>query len=159
MIWHVLRNTISTLFVSTKFITTLTFDTPIQTLTYGGGRDELFFSKVNENKTLVIKPLTQRVDSNMLIVTEGGIFNFFVKFDHLNPHKFIKIKNGASESRYELIKKSKLFDLYSGKTSLRLVNRSKSPISVNQKTVSKSIYLSLGTPIYINGKRVKYESL
>ena len=57
MMFYILMNQITTLFLSLNLLTTLSFDSEIVSYLYGGGKEEVFFQVTNNNRTLALKPL------------------------------------------------------------------------------------------------------
>jgi len=95
MTFYILLNKITTLFLSLNLLTTLTFDSEIQSYLYGGGSSEIYFELANNRKTLVLKALQQERNSNLLIITKKRKYYFNLLVDDKNPHQFIEVKDGV----------------------------------------------------------------
>ena len=151
---YVLLNHVVTLLLSMQFTTVITFPTDIRTITYGGSQDEIFTAQVNENKTLVIKPLMAGVDSNLLVVTKDKQYFFYLKNDSVGPHKFVTILDGKKDSSFVVAKDTEKYTIFDGKTSVRVINKGKPPLLIDGQMVDRETFISKGAPVYIENVRV-----
>ena len=154
MIFYILLNQITTLFLSINLLTTLTFDSEIQSYLYGGVSEEIFFQVTNKNLTLAIKPKTEGKLSNLLVITKNGKYYFDLAYDKLKPHQFIEIKDG--QMTYSLTKKISTtdYEILEGDRSLLFVNKKLSEVEVNKIKIKNREYLSKGVPIVYEGRRI-----
>ena len=154
MIFSILPNTITALFLSANLITSLTFKDEVRSFIYGGPKEEVFSELANNNKTLVIKAKRKDIDTNLIIVTTKNRYYFSVKSDEKHPHQFVEVEDGAINSNFRKIKETDRFELFEGMSSLMVVNKSKSPIIVNGMEVTDKEYFSKGTPLILDGHRI-----
>jgi type IV secretory pathway VirB9-like protein len=153
MIFSVLPNTITTIFLSANLITSMTFKDEVRSFIYGGVKEEVFTELANNNKTLVMKAKIKDIDTNLIIVTSKNRYYFSVKEMDKNPHQFIEVEDGAINSNFRKIKETESYEVFEGVTSLMLVNKSKKPINVNGNEVIDKEYFSKGIPLMIEGHR------
>ena len=154
MIFSILPNTISALFLSANLITSLTFKDEVRSFIYGGPKEEVFSELANNNKTLVMKAKKKDIDTNLIIVTTKNRYYFSVKSVDKYSHQFIEVEDGAINSTFRKIKETDSFQIYEGMTSLMVVNKSKSPLIVNGVEVTAKEYFSKGTPLILDGHRI-----
>lgn len=154
MIFYILANQITSLFLSMNLLTTLSFNDDIRSFIYGGNKDEVVIEVANNNKTLVLKAKKKEIDTNMLIVTAKNKYYFHVKLDEKNPHQFVEINDGEINSAFKKVLDRENFEILQGGSSLLFVNKSKVPIVVNGQKVMTKDYFSLGVPIIVNEERI-----
>lgn len=154
MIFSILPNTITSLFLSANLITSLTFKDEVRSFIYGGVKEEVFSELANNNKTLVIKAKKKDIDTNLIIVTTKNRYYFSVKGTDKYSHQFIEIEDGAINSNFKKIKETDNYEIFEGMTSLMVVNKSKNPVIVNGVEVSAKEYFSKGTPLILDGHRI-----
>lgn len=154
MIFSILPNTITSLFLSANLITSLTFKDEVRSFIYGGVKEEVFSELANNNKTLVIKAKKKDIDTNLIIVTTKNRYYFSVKGTNKYSHQFIEIEDGAINSNFKKIKETDNYEIFEGMTSLMVVNKSKNPVIVNGVEVSAKEYFSKGTPLILDGHRI-----
>lgn len=154
MIFHILINQMTTLFLSLNLLTTLSFDSEIQSYLYGGSQEELFFQVTNNHKTLAIKPKIDGAFSNLLVITKNNKYYFDLKRDLANPHQFIEVKNGVMN--HALTKKVKTpdYEILEGDNSMLFINHKPSEVKVNGIKVRHREYFSKGVPIIYEGERI-----
>jgi hypothetical protein len=154
MIFHILMNQMTTLFLSLNLLTTLSFDSEIQSYLYGGSTEEMFFQVTNNHKTLAIKPKMEGNFSNLLVITKNRKYYFDLKFEKNKPHQFIEIKDGVMN--HALTKKISRpeFEILEGDNSMLFINRKSSEVVVNGLKVKHREYLSKGVPIIYEGNRI-----
>lgn len=154
MIFYILMNQVTTLFLSLNLLTTLSFDGEIVSYLYGGGADEVFFQVTNNNRTLAIRPKREVEFSNLLVITNRRKYYFDLKLGADNPHQFVEVVDGTAN--YALTKKleSKDFEILEGESSLLFINRKDRPVKVNGLEVKHKEYLSKGVPLIYEGKRI-----
>lgn len=154
MIFHILANQITTLFLSVHLLTTMTFDSEIQSYLYGGGRDEIFFQVTNRERTLALKPKTEGGFSNLLVITKNRKYYFTLEYDPKNPHQFIEVKDGVMN--HALTKKviQRSYEILEGDNSMLFINNSSQEVTVNKIKVKNREYFSKGVPIILDGNRI-----
>lgn len=154
MIFHILMNQMTTLFLSLNLLTTLSFDSEIQSYLYGGSQEEIFFQVTNNHKTLAIKPKMEGDFSNLLVITRNGKYYFDLKHDRLSPHQFIEVKNGVMNHALTKKVKTKDYEILEGDNSVLFINNSSHEVKVNGMKIKHREYLSKGVPIIYEGKRI-----
>jgi type IV secretory pathway VirB9-like protein len=154
MIFYILLNHITTLFVSLGLLTTLTFDSEITSYLYGGSNEDLFIKVANNRKTLAIKPKRAGIKSNLLVMTKDRKFYFNVRFNDKQPHEFIEVKSAQINHAMRKRLETREYRIMEGSTSIAVINKKSSPLRVNGKQISKKGYFSKGVPLFINSKRI-----
>ena len=77
MTFYMLLNQVATVFLSLNVLTTLTFDSEVQSYLYGGSQTDLFVQVTNNSRTLALKSKTEGELSNLLVITKNRKFYFF----------------------------------------------------------------------------------
>lgn len=154
MIFHILSNQITTLFLSVHLLTTLTFDSEIQSYLYGGGKDDIFFQVTNKERTLAIKPKTEGGFSNLLIITKKRKYYFSLEYDSRQPHQFIEVKDGVMNHALTNKISNPDYDILEGDNSILFINKSHREISLNKTKVKHKGYFSKGVPLIKDGVRI-----
>lgn len=154
MIFHILMNQMTTIFLGLNLLTTLSFDSEIQSYLYGGSQEEMFFQVTNNFKTLAIKPKMDGAYSNLLVITKNTKYYFDLKRDQSSPHQFIEIKNGVMNHALTKKIKTRDYEILEGDNSMLFINNKSSEVMVNGLKVKHREYLSKGVPILYEGKRI-----
>ncbi|MFA5582622.1 MAG: hypothetical protein WDA09_00275 [Bacteriovoracaceae bacterium] len=154
MIFHILMNQMTTIFLGLNLLTTLSFDSEIQSYLYGGSQEEMFFQVTNNFKTLAIKPKMDGVYSNLLVITKNTKYYFDLKRDQSSPHQFIEIKNGVMNHALTKKIKTRDYEILEGDNSMLFINNKSSEVMVNGLKVKHREYLSKGVPILYEGQRI-----
>ena len=151
---YILLNHVATIFLGLNVLTTLSFDSEVQSYLYGGGKDDIFIQLTSNQKTLALKSKVDGDLSNLLVVTKKRKYYFDLKNSKSNPHQFLEIRHGVANMSVKEIMKTKKFEIMEGKTSILVINKSKKDIDVNGIKVSTKEYFSKGVPIYLDGPRI-----
>lgn len=154
MIFNILINQITTLFLGMNIITTLSFDDEVQSYLYGGSKEEVFFQVTNKQKTLVLKPLVNTNLSNLLVLTKNGKYYFELRVSDKNSHQFIEIRPGKINSSFSKKLEDERFELMEGSSSVLFINKLTHPINVNGVEVKDRGHFSKGVPIIYEGVRI-----
>lgn len=144
----------TTLFLSLNLLTTLSFDSEIESYLYGGSPEEMFFQVANNHKTLAMKPKLEGSYSNLLIITKNRKYYFDLEHSVQNPHQFIEVKDGVMNHALTKKIQNKDYEILEGDNSLLFINRKASVVDVNGMKVKSREYLSKGVPILYEGKRI-----
>ncbi len=154
MIFHILMNQMTTIFLSLNLLTTLSFESEIESYLYGGSGEEMFFQVMNNNKTLAIRPKIEGSFSNLLVITKKRKYYFVLKYDKANPHQFIEVKDGVRN--HALTKKMTMpnFEILEGDNSILFINSKSTEVDVNGVKVKRREYFSKGVPILYEGHRI-----
>lgn len=154
MIFHILLNQMTTIFLGLNLLTTLSFDSEIQSYLYGGSQEELFFQVTNNHKTLAIKPKMDGGYSNLLVITKNSKYYFDLKEAKENPHQFVEVKNGVMNHALTKKIKTKDYEILEGDNSILFINNRSSEVTVNGMRIKHREYLSKGVPILYEGQRI-----
>lgn len=154
MIFYILLNQITTVFLSLNLLTTLTFDSEIQSYLYGGSPDEMFFQVTNNHRTLAMKPKMEGSFSNLLIITKKAKYYFDLKHSEKEPHQFVEVKDGMINHALTKKVQTKDYEILEGDHSLLFINRKGSEVVINGIKVRAREYLSKGVPILYEGNRI-----
>lgn len=154
MIFHILLNQMTTVFLGLNLLTTLSFDSEIQSYLYGGSQEELFFQVTNNHKTLAIKPKMDGTYSNLLVITKNSKYYFNLKQAKENPHQFVEVKNGVMNHALTKKIKTKNYEILEGDNSILFINNKSSEVTVNGMRIKHREYLSKGVPILYEGQRI-----
>lgn len=154
MIFHILLNQMTTVFLGLNLLTTLSFDSEIQSYLYGGSQEELFFQVTNNHKTLAIKPKMDGTYSNLLVITKNNKYYFDLKQAKENPHQFVEVKNGVMNHALTKKIKTKDYEILEGDNSILFINNRSSEVTVNGVRIKHREYLSKGVPILYEGQRI-----
>lgn len=156
MILSNLVGKVSTIFLSVNLATVLTFKDPIKTTVFGGDSASLFAQRVNNERTLILKPNKKGINSNLLVVTKSNQYNFYVKSDEKNPHDFIQVVNATTSGSSRTIQKTNLFEMREGRGFILFKNNSSFVMEVNKESLKAgySTFIPKGAPVILNGKRI-----
>ena len=154
MTFYILMNQITAVFLGLNLLTTLTFDSEIQSYLYGGGKDEVFFQVTNNHRTLVMKSLRENGLSNLLVITSKRKYYFQLYVDKENPHQFVEVRNGLIGHALKKKIVTADYEILEGGSSLLFVNRKNVEVDVNGKKVKSREYFSKGVPIIYEHKRI-----
>lgn len=156
MIFHILLNQMTTLFLSLNLLTTMTFDSDIQSYLYGGGKEDVFFQVTNNQRTLAMRPKMEGDFSNLLVITRKRKYYFSLKYDKESPHQFIEIKDGVMNHALTKKLSNLSYDIFEGDNSILFVNKRDQEVTINGKKIKRSDYFSKGVPIILDGVRILY---
>jgi len=154
MTFYILLNQVTTLFLSLNLLTTLSFDSEIQSYLYGGSKEDVFFQVTNNNKTLVLKPQRATGFSNLMVVTKKRKYYFKVDYDQSHPHEFIEVRDGIINHAYKHLKEFEDFEIKEGGASLLVVKKKNKDIVINGVKVERREYFSKGVPLLYEGNRI-----
>ena len=154
MTFFILSNHMTTLFLSLTLLTTLSFDSEIESFLYGGAKEDVFFKVTNNRKTLALKPTQRERFSNLLVITKEGKYYFDLRYNEENPHQFVEVKDGVMNHALKEKVSRDEFEILEGKSSLLFINKLKSPVEINGRQVKKRAYFSKGVPLIKNGVRI-----
>ncbi|MBL7665288.1 MAG: hypothetical protein JNM93_09150 [Bacteriovoracaceae bacterium] len=154
MTFHILMNQVTTLFLSLNLLTTLSFESEIQSYLYGGSKEEMFFQVTNNHKTLAIKPKLEGGYSNLLVITKNRKYYFDLKLNKEVPHQFIEVKDGVRNHALTRKIEAPLFDILEGDNSLLFINKKTEPVVVNGLPIKSREYFSKGVPLIYEGTRI-----
>jgi len=154
MIFYILGNQITTLFLSMGILTTLSFSSPIESYIYGGSSKDALFKVTNYKRTLAIKLSNKKVKSNLLVITKDRKYYFNLAYSKDNPHQFVEIQTGSVGEFYTKSFEGKNTEILSGDKSILIVNKNNKPLNINGIKIKSKGYFSKGVPIMNNGNRL-----
>lgn len=154
MTFHIIANQITTLFLSLHLLTTLSFDSEIESFLYGGSKEDVFFQVTNNQKTLAIKPTQTQRFSNLLVITKKRKYYLDLSYDEEKPHQFIEIKDGVMNHALKERMTHKDYQIMEGENSLLFINRRNNPVMINRIKVRSREYFSKGVPLIKDGQRI-----
>lgn len=153
MTFYILMNHITTVILGLNLLTTLSFDSEVLSYLYGGAKEDLFLSVTNNNKTLVMKPMTDKEFSNLLVITKKRKYYFDLRIGG-EAHQFVEVKHGVINNSFKTHKSTKDYDILEGSSSMLFINKKGLPVKLNGETVEEKGYFSKGVPLLLGGKRI-----
>lgn len=154
MTFYILLNQITSIFLGFNLLTTLSFDSEIQSYLYGGSKQDVFIQVTNNHKTLVLKPMRDDGLSNLLVITSKRKYYFQLGIDRQKPHQFIEIKDGSPGHALKKKIESEEFEILEGGSSVLFRNKHEKPVMVNGIEVKDKEYFSKGVPLLLEGRRI-----
>lgn len=153
MDFYILAKSMVFLFLSTNSPTTLVFQEPIEYVSAGKNGD-FVLNRSNNQKILVVQPLKEIDDTNMVVITKDQHFQFKVKTVEKGHHPFIYIYSGSINRTFVKKLETPDFRVLEGDSSTLVQNKRDLPLRVNDTELEREEYFSKGVPLFINGKRV-----
>jgi len=142
---------IAYLFLSLGNPMTLKFDHPIEFISMGNKTK--IESQISDNrKILVLKPDDEFKNSNLVVVTSKGDFQFKKSVSKRSYPSFYSVSLAKKDHHFEKVKSTRDFDLFEGKYSVKIVNKSKDLLSINSIKTKKDYLACKGSPLFINLK-------
>ena len=153
MEFFILAKTITYLFLSLSSPTTLVFEEPIEYVS-AGKQGDFSLHRSNNHKILIIQPLKEVTETNMVVVTRNQHFQFKLKPSTENNHQFVYLYRGEINKTFIKKMETDEFKILEGDSSILIQNKQQNPLVVNEAEVIKEDHFSKGAPIIINNKRV-----
>lgn len=153
MEFFILAKTITYLFLSLSSPTTLVFEEPIEYVS-AGKQGDFSLHRSNNHKILIIQPLKEVTETNMVVVTRNQHFQFKLKPSTENNHQFVYLYQGEINKTFINKMETDEFRILEGDSSILIQNKQQNPLVVNEAEVIKEDHFSKGAPIIINNKRV-----
>jgi hypothetical protein len=155
MNFYVLAKSMIFLFLSPNHPTTLVFDEPVEYIS-AGREGDFDLHRARSQKIIVMRPLKQFIETDMIVITKDHHYQFKLKedLDSKSSHSFVNIYEGVVNRSFEKKLETDSYKVFEGETSSWVVNKSKIPINVNGMEVVRDGYFSKGSPILINNQRV-----
>jgi hypothetical protein len=136
--------------------TTLVFDEPVEYVS-AGKEGEFTLHRANNQKILIIQPLKEFTETDMIVVTKDKHYQFKIKRPDQElgkSHSFVYIHEGEVNRSYVLKFENSDIKILEGESSTLVQNKTKKPIMVNGKMIERESVFSKGTPFLINNQRV-----
>ena len=155
MILSALINIATTISISASNPTTMIFNGPVQFVSIGKTGDFSFFTN-NNKKVIVIQPLKDLKNAEMVVLTEDKNYQFKIHIVAENPNNYYQVTNGNPNASFTLLKKSENYEVYEGSTSMMFKNLSEKEMVINDEALKgkASTYLPKGGSIYVNSERI-----
>ncbi len=153
MDFYILTKSIAYLFLSLSSPTTLVFQEPIEYVSAGKNGD-FALNRSNNQKILVIQPLKEIAETNMVVITKEQHFQFKVRPVEKGHHTFVYVYPGAINKTFVKKLETSDFRILEGDSSILVQSKRDGPLTVNDYEVKREDHFSKGVPLFINGKRV-----
>jgi len=156
MDFYILARSLIYLFLTISHPTTLVFDEPIEYVSIGK-EGEFSLHRANNQKLLVVQPLKDFTETDMIVITKDKHYQFKVRKPELDTnqtHSFLYIHEGEINRSYVLKFENADFRILEGSTSSLIQNKNKNPIQVNEKIVERDGHFSKGIPFIVNNQRI-----
>ena len=156
MDFYILSKSLVYLFLSVSHPTTLVFDEPVEYVS-AGREGDFSIHRANNQKILVIRPIKEIADTDMVVLTKDQHYQFRVlnsSFDKGRDHSFVYIHDGIPNKAYVLKYEDQNIRILEGETSSLVQNKSKDKVFVNEKIVEREANFSKGIPFILNNKRI-----
>ena len=158
MIYYIFSTQVFTIFLSLAHLTVVSFPEKIQDYV-GGRKGDFFIYELNKGRSLVFESKRKDIDSNFITFQGSGKYHFNLKYDERYSNKDIEIKKAVACDMYELIKDATNFQLFECPKSLLFINKTKSPVKVNDLLVNQKEFLSKGPPVYLNNELIYFNGV
>ncbi len=155
MDFFILPKAIIFLFLTMNAPTTLVFQNPVEYVSAGKTGD-FSINRSNNKKILVIQPLKEVSETNMVVVTSEENFNFKVQIVDKEAHSFVYLYDGQVNKSFIKKLETDSFRILEGETSVLIQNKEKHSLTVNGVSLEREGYFSKGSPVMIENKRVLY---
>lgn len=155
MDFYILARSLIYLFLSVNHPTTLIFDEPVEYVS-AGREGDFSLHRSNNQKILVIRPLKDNFETDMIVITKDHHYQFKINAPKQSEktHSLVYIHNGALDRSYVLKYESEKIRILEGETSTLIQNKTKKGISVNDIEITKDGNFSKGIPFIVDGERV-----
>ena len=153
MEFFILAKTMTYLFLSLSSPTTLVFEGTIEYVS-AGKQGDFSLHRSNNQKILIVQPLKEVGETNMVVVTSKGHFQFKLKTVPEDNHQFVYVYHGEMNKTFIKKLETGEFRILEGDSSTLVQNKLDSPLIVNESEVVREGHFSKGAPIFINNKRI-----
>lgn len=155
MDFYILARSLIYLFLSVNHPTTIIFDEPVEYIS-AGKEGDFSVHRSNNQKILVIRPLKENFETDMIIITKDHHYQFKIKEPKSleKTHTLVYVHEGVINRSYVLKYESEKVRILEGETSTLIQNKSKKGISVNETEILKDTNFSKGIPFIVDGERV-----
>lgn len=156
MDFYILTRGLIYLFLSVSHPTTLVFDEPVEYVS-AGKEGEFALHRANNQKILVVQPLKEFTETDMIVITKDHHYQFKVKkpaTDNEKTHSFVYLHDGGINRSYVLKFENETVRILEGDTSSLVQNKTKKNVLVNDKLIDREGSFSKGIPFIVNNQRV-----
>ncbi len=133
---------------------TLVFDEPVEYVS-AGKEGDFSLHRANSQKILVIQPLKDFKETDMIVITKNQHYQFKIRSPLSQiekTHSFVYIHDGEIDRSYVLKYENSVLRILEGEKSTLIQNKTKSTISINDKLIEREGYFSKGIP-FIQGEQ------
>lgn len=156
VIYYIITGHIFTLFLSTAHLTSVNF--PDKITDYVGGQEGDFkIYELNKNRSLVYEPKRKGFSRNFITFLRDSKYHYNISYNEEYSNKDITIQEAKTCTYFTLLKETKTYQLFECPKSLFFINKSKTPVKVNELIIKDRAYLSKGPPIYLENKIIYYQ--
>jgi hypothetical protein len=156
MDFYILARSLIYLFLTISHPTTLVFDEPIEYVSIGK-EGEFSLHRANNQKLLVVQPLKDFTETDMIVITKDKHYQFKVRKPETEKelaHSFVYMHEGEINRSYVLKFENSDVRILEGETSSLIQNKTKKQILINEKIVDREGNFSRGIPFIINNQRI-----
>ncbi len=155
MDFYILARGLIYLFLTISHPTTLVFDEPVEYVS-AGKEGDFDLHRANNQKILVIRPLKEFTETDMIVITKNHHYQFKLKgpLTGDKTHSFIYLHEGEINRSFVKKVETDSYKVLEGETSILIQNKKKEPLMVNEKLLDREGYFSKGSPILIGNQRV-----
>jgi redox-sensitive bicupin YhaK (pirin superfamily) len=154
--FYILARSLIYLFLTISHPTTLVFDEPVEYVSVGK-EGEFALHRANNQKILVVQPLKEFSETDMIVITKDHHFQFKVRMPESkneSTHAFVYIHDGDINRSYVLKFENADLKILDGDSSTLIQNKTSKPIIVNEKVVDREAHFSKGIPFIVNNQRI-----
>jgi hypothetical protein len=155
MDFYILTRSLIYLFLTISHPTTLVFDEPVEYVS-AGKEGDFDLHRANNKKILVVRPLKEFNETDMIVITKDHHYQFKIKSPLAGEktHSFIYLHEGEINRSFVKRVETENYKVLEGDTSTLIQNKKKEPLTVNEQVVDREGYFSKGSPILIGNLRV-----
>ena len=158
MIFHMFLGSIATVILNPEIVTVLEFEHRVSKLHSSIPSSSIYKKISRDQRTVVLKPLVPNFYGNVVVMTDGGTYNFDL-VNGSEPHRSISVVNGINDTKYSLEKSEQGIKYFFSSSSILVKNVSGKSVKINKKLFKEGDHLILakGPPVFLNNKRVRFE--
>jgi type IV secretory pathway VirB9-like protein len=156
MDFYILTRGLIYLFLTVSHPTTLVFDEPVEYVSAGKAGD-FSLHRANNQKILVVQPLKDFFETDMIVITKDHHYQFKLKkptSEDEKAHSFVYLHQGGINKSYILKFENEVVRILEGDTSTLIQNKTKKSLLVNDKLIEREGSFSKGIPFIVNNQRV-----
>lgn len=155
MDFYILARGLIYLFLTISHPTTLVFDEPVEYVS-AGKEGDFDLHRANNQKILVIRPLKEFNETDMIVITKNHHYQFKIKSPAQGEksHSFIYLHEGEINRSFIKKLETENYRILEGDTSILVQNKKKGPLVVNEQVIDRQGHFSKGSPVMIGNQRV-----
>jgi hypothetical protein len=146
---------VATVLLNPKTVTVMEFEHRVLKVVSSVDKTRIYKKLSKDKRTLVLQPLSQKLEGNLVVMTTGGTYNFDFQLNG-KPHRSIYVVNGEEDSQFEVKVDKLAYSIHTSSTSVLLTNKLRNKIIVNSQEIEGggSKVFPMGPPIFIQNERV-----